>query len=320
MLSRRCTPSLLVALLLLAAPAAAEVSDADRATARMLAQQGQEALDAGDWATAAERFARADALVHAPTLLLALARAEVGQGRWLEALEHLHRIAREGVAPGAPLPWTRALQDAQKELTALEPRLPAAVIQLRGAGAPTARVTIDGVPVPAAALGINRPVDPGKRTLRAEAEGFVPVEVVVTFVEGTATPVPLVIDLPQPAPHAAPPPPPPAGRRSLAPIGFAGIGVGGAALLLGAVTGALALSKHGALASTCPGGHCTGQQSAIDSYDLMGTLSTAGFVAGGILAATGVVLVALPRSDPPPGEARVTPLVGPGFVGMRGSF
>src|SRR4051812_12304383 len=63
---------------LLAGPALAEPSDADRATALTLAQEGREALAKNDFATARDRFARADALVHAPTLLLGLARSQVG--------------------------------------------------------------------------------------------------------------------------------------------------------------------------------------------------------------------------------------------------
>jgi hypothetical protein len=322
MLLRRATLPL-IAFLLLAAPAAAQVSDADRATARMLAQQGQEALESQDWAVAAERFARADALVHAPTLMLGQARAEVGRGRWIAALELYSRILREGVPAGSPAPWGKALQDAQKELAAFEPRVPAAVIELKGAGAATAKVSIDGTPVPAAAIGVNRPVDPGKRTLRAEAEGYAPVEVVMTFTERKVEKVTLQIDQPRATPSdASPPAPPPAAPQSspLKTIGFVGIGVGGAGLIMGAVTGAMALSKHGQLAQTCPNGHCTGQQSAIDSYNLVGNLSTAGFVAGGILAATGVVLVIVAPKDPAPKQAWLAPTIGAGYAGLQGMF
>jgi hypothetical protein len=60
--------------------AQAEPSDADRATARVLAHEGFDAQQRGDYSVAADRFLRADALVHAPTLLLGLARAQVGLG------------------------------------------------------------------------------------------------------------------------------------------------------------------------------------------------------------------------------------------------
>src|SRR4051812_40044060 len=57
-----------------AAPNVTEPSAADRATARTLAQQGFEALRDKDYATAVDRYTRALAIVHAPTLLRDLAR------------------------------------------------------------------------------------------------------------------------------------------------------------------------------------------------------------------------------------------------------
>ena len=57
----------------------------------------------------------------------------------------------------------------------------------------------------------------------------------------------------------------------------------------------------------------------VDSYNTMGTISTIGFVAGGVLAATGVVLVVTaPKSKAT--VARVSPVVSPGFLGAEGSF
>ena len=328
-MKHRSTVLLFVTLVLSSSPAGAQVSDADRATARTLAQQGQDALEAKDWATAVERFGRADALVHAPTLMLGLARAEVGHGRWVAALEHYSRILREGVGTNAPPAWSKALQDAQKELAALEPRVPTVVIEVKGPasspGAPlAARVTIDGVLVPTAALGVNRPVDPGLRTLRAEADGFAPVELKLTMAEGKVERVSLQLEIAQAKPvldgQATPEAPSSAAGSPLRTAGFVGLGVGGAALIMGAVTGGLALSKHGDLASLCRNGHCTGQQSAIDSYNLMGGLSTGGFIAGGVLAGAGAVLVALAPRGRASGEARLVPLVGPGFAGARGRF
>src|SRR5688572_10234925 len=79
------------------APASSEPSAADRNTARRLAVDGQKALKAGDFAKAADHFQRANDLVNAPTLLLGLARARVGQGRLLEAYELYDKIVRTGV-------------------------------------------------------------------------------------------------------------------------------------------------------------------------------------------------------------------------------
>src|SRR5262249_45342792 len=159
MLLRRSLPALALALLLVPAAASAQISDADKAGARALAQQGQDALDAKDYATAADRFARARELVPAPTLSLGLARAQVGLGRWIAAQEPYTRLLRESVPANAPPAFAKALADARKELDALEPRIPSIVINVKGA--PTFEVLLDGQPVPRALVGVNRPVDPG---------------------------------------------------------------------------------------------------------------------------------------------------------------
>ena len=88
--------------LLWASAALAEPSAADRATARSLAGEGYQALQDKDYATAADRFGRADALVHAPTLMIDWARALVGLGKLVEAQERYEQIVREGVDPKSP--------------------------------------------------------------------------------------------------------------------------------------------------------------------------------------------------------------------------
>lgn len=323
----RCSAAVLLFALLVPAVAAGQVSDADRATARALAQQGQDALDAKDYATAADRFSRADAVFHAPTLLLGLARAQAGLGKLVSAHEAYARIVREGVPVGAPRPFVKAVAEAGKELARLEPRIPSVVIQVKGSTAP--RVTIDGAPVPVAALGVNRPVDPGRHLVRAEADGVVPTEVVVTLAEGKSTSVTLALE-PAAGPVAKPPvvaskspAPPAAGVKPSATqriLGYTSLGVGAAGLVLGAVAGGLAVSKHAALATACPTGRCTGQSDAISSYHTVGMLSTVGFIAGGALAATGaVLLITAPRAKPVR-EARVGLVVGLGYAGAEGSF
>jgi hypothetical protein len=306
----------------------AEIPDADRATARLLAQEGQTALRAGDFDAAADRFARADALVHAPTLLLGLARADAGRGRLVASQESYARILREGVPPGSPPVWSKALAEAQAELAALSPRVPALVVRV--VGAPSARVTIDGKAVPAAAVGANRPADPGPHVVRAEADGYAPVESTVMLAEGRVESVtlklgpPLARDVPPPVPAPAVSAPPPSAPASgLRTAGFAALGVGGAGLVLGAITGGLALAKHRELSPYCnaAGGQCNVASSEIGTYHLLGTLSTVGFVAGGLVAGTGVVLVALPpRAHARADGVALAPVLAPGHVGLRGTF
>jgi hypothetical protein len=334
--------AVLIACLLFSGAASAQVSDADRATARTLAQQGQDALERKDYTTAADRFARAESIVHVPTLALGLARAQVGLFKWVSAVELYNKILHEGMPAGAPAAIVKAHKDARAELDALEPRLPAVIIQLKGA--PAATITVDGTQVPSAALGVNRPVDPGPHVIRAEAPGFATLEINVSLAErkietvvlelkpskeGPKVEGPPVVKPPatpiKPPVTPTPPvtPPATASKGSLRrTIGFASLGVGAAGLVVGAATGGLALSKHGSLAKTCPDGHCRGRvpQADIDGYHTVATVSTAGFIAGGVLAATGVVLVITAPKPKPASEVSIVPVLGLGRAALEGTF
>ena len=78
------------------------------------------------------------------------------------------------------------IQDAGRELQALRPRVPKLVINV--GGATPAEVTMDGTRIAPGSLGVPRPADPGRHVLRARAPGFAPAEATVTLAEGTARP------------------------------------------------------------------------------------------------------------------------------------
>src|SRR5262245_10712882 len=120
---RRLVAGLTVAVFFLPCRAEADPSDSDRATARALAAQAHRAVDDKDYATAEDLFARADALVHAPTLLLGLARARAELGKLVAAQETYNQILREGVLPTAPKSFFEALALARKEAAELAPRI-----------------------------------------------------------------------------------------------------------------------------------------------------------------------------------------------------
>jgi hypothetical protein len=347
MILRRSLTALVFTALLAPTVALADTSDADRATARTLAGEGQEALEKKDFTTAADRFARADSIIHAPTLELGLARAQVGLGKLVAAQETYNRIGREGVAAGSPPTWAVAVETARKEGEALAPRVPQVVITVKGSS--SVKVTIDDAPIPSAALGVKRPADPGKHLIRAVAEGFAPAEASVVLREGakeTVTlelkaptaakpPVPTVVTPPGPTPPpkptgaaVVPPPPPPvvpagpeAPRGSTQKtLGFVALGVGGAGLVLGAVTGGLAIGKHGDLATSCKNGCPTDKLDELSSYHTLGTLSTVGFIVGGAGAVAGTILLLTLPAKKPAEEPRVTPVLGLGYLGAKGTF
>ena len=190
-------------------------SDADRATARALAHEGYEAQKHEHYALAADRFERAEALVHAPTLLLGLARAQVGLGKLVEANETFRRILREPLAPGAPAPFASAVKRRRERRRGVAARLAWVTLMVNGPTAPEVR--LDGETVPAAALGVRLACNPGRHALKASAVGFAPAEQAFALSEGgeqtiamtlralpEAPPAPVVEERPTPLQPAAP--------------------------------------------------------------------------------------------------------------------
>ena len=119
-------------------------------------------------------------------------------------------------------------------------------------------------------------------------------------------------------------PPEPAAKKSLAPV-YVAYGVGGAGLIVGSVTGALAMSK----ASDCPNKVCN-TQSDLDSAKSMATVSTISFGVGiaGVAVGTILLLTGKSSSESAPAQAKhqpapklaVHPWFGVSSVGVTGSF
>lgn len=306
-----------------------------RERARKLAAEGFEALQQKNYAVAEDRFRRADALVHAPTLVVDHARALAGLGRLVEAHERYELVLREGVAPTAPWQWKLAYADAQRELEALKPRLAWLTLRVRGPKEPV--VLVDGKPVPIAALGVRRATDPGTHAVSVSAPGFEPKEEIVSLDEGqtlalelTLDPLPVAPHAPAAAPRAPVSPEPPIeaepqGRDKT--LAYVLLGVGGLGIVAGAVTGGLALAAKSDLASRCSNGVCVPRsnrelgsyQKDIDEYHLWGTVSALSFAVGVAGAGAGATLLLLDGGDETVTGA-VKAYVGVGTIGVQGRF
>jgi hypothetical protein len=305
----------------------AEPPAADRATARSLATEGYWALQEKRYADAADRFSRADALVHAPTLTLDWARSLVGLGQFVEAQERYELIIREGLAAKSPQSWARALSDAKAELAALKPRL--AWVTIAVSGSNDAHVTVDGVAVPAAAVGVRRAINPGAHDVAAVAPGYLSSRQALKLAEGEEGSVSLVLQIDpaqQVAPVvAAPAKPPPAVAPSDRPNrtgAYVAFGVAGAGLLVGGITGVMALSKNSTLEKDCPDRDNCAFPDTIQAYHTLGYISGAGFIVGATGIATGITLLLL-NGKPPSTSTRglvVQPYLGVGSVGATGTF
>ncbi len=305
----------------------AEPSAEDRATARALAGEGYQALQTKDYAAAVDRFSRADSLVHAPTLMIDWARSLVGLGKLVEAQERYEQIIREGVDAKAPKSWQRALSDAQTEVAAIKPRLSWVTITV--AGATDVHVTIDGTEVPPAAIGVRRAVNPGPRVVRATANGFLPKQMDLDLTEGGDASADFTLE-PDPDAQAKPAPEAPSSEPAQEAthnhtLAYVALGVGGAGLVVGAVTGALALGKRSDLSKECnSASQCSSAQSGeVNSYHTLGTLSGVGFGVGIAGLGAGLALLLLEHDSAPAPASQglvVHPYVGVSSLGAMGSF
>ncbi len=162
----------------------APASAADKATARITATEGIQLFRDEKYAEALDRFNRAQELYDAPVHLVYIARCQRQLGSLVEAAEVYRTLIRQELAPDAPDVFVNAVEDGKQELAELEPRIPQVVIRIAPADAPNLRLTLDGNQLPTAVVGIRRPLNPGRRTLRVTADGFEPQEQVIDVDEG----------------------------------------------------------------------------------------------------------------------------------------
>jgi hypothetical protein len=293
-------------------PALAEdVDPGTRSAARALATDGVLAFQKGDNDVASNKLERAYSLLRAPSIGLWSARALAKSGKLVEAAERYLETTRLSGFKGEVQVQKAAQADAEKELAQLSPRIPSLIVQVPGADTSTLVVTLDGVGLQAALLGEKRPVNPGEHRVEAKL-GDRHAERSLTLAEGQQSTVTLNLGATRGTKSsstkspplsagaepstAAPIQTPPDGgpesstRRTL---GYVALSVGGAGLLVGGISGVLALGKRSEVdkSALCPDSHCPrSMQGTVNSLNSFRTVSTIGFIAGGAFAAAGLAL------------------------------
>ena len=334
--------SMVLCATLCASAGLAQGSDATaRAAARKLGNAGIDAYQASDFKGAADKLDKAYKVLQAPSLGLWSARAFVKNGRLVEASERYLEVTRLDISSGDKGVQQQSKLDAQKELDELGPRIPSLVVKLEGATPDQVALTIDGLAVKSALFGEATPIDPGAHKVEG-VRGNEKVASDVTLVEGKEETVLLRFD-PNASVPAAPvattsgtapganqassgatstPPDAPAqapaqGTSSPLPVlGWIGIAVGGAGIVAGGITGAMAIEKKADLTAS---GECEGgckQTGRYENFTTLKTVSTVCFIAGGVLAVTGIVLVVVAPSK----TTTVSLRVAPGEATVGGSF
>jgi len=125
--------------------------------ARAAATEGAKAFDEKRYADAADLFSRAESVVHSPVHLLYIARSQAGLGALVKAQETYRKLAREDLSANAPPAFRKAVEDGNRELKELEPRLPYVTVTVPGRS--DAVVEMDGKRVAPALVGVPLPVD-----------------------------------------------------------------------------------------------------------------------------------------------------------------
>lgn len=301
----------------LTAPAAA--SDAEsKAAARELAQEGITLARGGKCGDALPKLERAEKLFHAPTILVWIGECQIQLGELVVGTETLNRVVREQLAADAPQAFKDAQTHAQTLLDQTQPRIARLTIEVGPERPADLKVTVSGKDVPDAMLGVARPTNPGSVEIVATAPGYRESRLSLELGEGERTTQSITLERDPNAILASSPETPAAAEPSSAARtwGFVGVVAGGALLAGGGVTGFLALGEKGAL--SCPNNLCSSSadQETLDRAHLYANLSTALFIAGGVLGATGITLLLLPTSDSGPTALRV----GPASVRLTGSF
>jgi hypothetical protein len=297
-------------------PAVIDAEEATRSTAREIAQEGLALFDAGRHTDALDRFERAATLVRAPTMGLMAARSLEKLGRLLEAERRYLAVTRMTLAADASEAFRAAQQTAAQERAALLPRIPAVTLVLVPA-TPSASVTLDGKPLAASRLGAAIPLDPGPHVLTATSGSITRTERVLLR-EREARRVELSV---------APPPSP--GPSALTIASWSGIALGTAGIVLGAVTGGLAVGAKSRLdAGGCENGLCPDSRAAdVRDYNTLVIASNIGLVSGITFAGAGLLGVALPAflSKPSAAAGRSAdvawrPWIGPATAGATVTF
>jgi hypothetical protein len=318
-----------------AAPAAEPVKTDAAVAAQELFDQGIKLLEAGKFAEACPKFEASNKAAWAPgtTINLADCYERVGRlasawAKFLEAEPHFRN--RTPPDPRADI--------AKQRAEALYPKLSRITIEMPiDSHAPGIVVKRDGDVIDDSQWGTGLPVDPGKHVVEVTAPGKEPWTWEADVGSGGATvtvKVPVLKDAAA-APSAsstataAPDTGMPVQKKIALGAGAAGI-VG---LALGGVFGGLTMGKVADSNKTCAKQadgtfRCDAAGAALrDDAKGMSMISTIGFVAGGVLAAGGVVLwltspssaAAGDSASPPPKSASlprrtglwIAPVVGP---------
>jgi len=347
----------LLGVLLAGVVATSALADDNELLATKTFEDAKAARDSGDWKKACDLFDKSQKASASFGALYNLG----------ECNDHLGNFATAWTSYKAAVSFARRSNDkrgddADAKAKALEPKLSMLTV-VSSHPVPGLVVKRDGVDV-TNTVGVELPIDPGKHTIEASAPGYKTATVEVTIGTSAEKKSQEVPELTKDASGAggdnATGGASPTGSGGASPTGSGGAGgsestgtggadagpskgmpgvmigglvvggVGAAGLLLGAIMGGVAIGAKGDVEAACPNSTCSTQEGkdALSTAKTDATVSTIGFIAGGVLAAGGAVMIIVgavsgkKSSDKPAAALYVVPEVNPYGAGalFGGSF
>lgn len=289
--SSALSAGILMVALAISRDALAEPTAADVETARGLYVEGLELRDGGKLEMSLGRFKAAHALAATPITSLELGRAHALLGELVEAREVLLSIERLPVQPGESAKAANARVEARAMAEQLRDRIPGLRIVFSPEPPSPPHVTIDGIVIPAEALANPRKVNPGSHTIVAEANGARATSTVL-LIERELRMVTLVLrGSTMPETPRETPPPSTTPSTTTSPTGwfYVGLGAAGVGIVVGSITGAIALSKASTLETECTGSACP--RTAADDLTTSRTMGVVSTVAFGVAAFGGALAI-----------------------------
>ncbi len=307
-----------------------EPTDSELAAARTLGVEGVKLASAGNCTEAVRLLERAAALYAAPTILLPLARCQIGMGRLVDGVAVLKRILDTELPADASTQFVDAQAEAETLLSTTLPRVPRVSISVEVLGDVQPQVLVDGKPVAASQLA-GLTLNPGTHKLTAQAPGYKLEHRTITLKPSDRLQVVFTLE-PKPIPKAAAQEPTGDQPPSLGPeatdhtLGWLSLGIGGAGLVTGGVLGIIASGKENQLDKDCPNGRCPPRLGAeLSNTKAYALGSTIGFAVGILGLGVGSYLLFFdqPSTAAPARQAsapRVGAFIGGQQVGLAGEF
>lgn len=298
-----------------AAPTKQEMAQAQKAD-----REGQRLVKQKKFEEARDAYQKSLEINDSPDTRIRLALAEAELGHLLEARDHLKTVLE------AKKLSFMSRTKAKAQLSKLEKRIPTLTLELPKGF--SGSVWIDDEEVSSGSLAAPIEVNPGSHKVRAEATGYQEFSETVELEEKDKKNLTVLLTE-APATDVAPPPEQkPKEKKSSGggnALAWVSIGIGVVGVGVGTYMGLQARSTRQDLDHNCDNDVCSeSDRELYDKGKSQANVATVGFIVGAVGIGLGTILLLTGGKGKGKAKAEtaehVTPVIGPGNVGLHGVF